>query len=64
MDKSSWRNDKHEEIWGYLQMALAAVGVYLGWLLGGGDGFLYVLVLPVVLDYVTVMLAILQETFQ
>lgn len=62
MDKTVGGMINMKEIWGYSQMVLAAVGGYLGWLLGGGDGFLYVLVACVVLDYVTgVMLAILQR---
>ena len=40
----------------------AAVGGFLGWFLGGYDGFLYALVLFIVLDYITgVMLAILMK---
>jgi hypothetical protein len=32
-----------KEIWVWIQAALAAVGGFLGWFLGGWDGFLYAL---------------------
>jgi toxin secretion/phage lysis holin len=45
-----------------IQIGFTAVGGYLGWFLGGYDGFLYALILFVVLDYITgVMLAILMK---
>jgi toxin secretion/phage lysis holin len=40
-------------IWNWVQAALAAAGGFLGWFLGGLDGFLYALVAFVVLDYLT-----------
>ncbi|MTI81243.1 MAG: phage holin family protein [Firmicutes bacterium] len=50
------------EIWSYLQMAIAAVGGWLGWFFGGYDGFLYALITFVVVDYVTgVMVAIIDK---
>lgn len=46
-------------IWNWVQAALAAVGGFLGWFLGGLDGFLYALIAFVVIDYLTgVMCAI------
>lgn len=43
-------------------MIFTAIGGYLGWLLGGVDGFLYALIAFVIIDYVTgIMLAILQR---
>jgi len=46
-------------IFEYLQVAFALFGGYLGWLLGGVDGFLYALIFIVVADYLTgVLLAI------
>jgi hypothetical protein len=43
-----------------LQLVFAALGGYIGWFLGGFDGFLYALVAFVVLDYITgVMVATL-----
>ena len=36
-----------------IQMMFATVGCFLGWFLGGVDGFMYALVTFVVLDYVT-----------
>jgi toxin secretion/phage lysis holin len=40
-------------VWNWVQAALAAAGGFLGWFLGGPDGFLYALVAFVVLDYLT-----------
>jgi len=40
-----------KEIWTYTQMAIAGIGGWLGWFLGGYDGFLYALIVFVVLDY-------------
>ena len=48
-----------KEIWNWIQLAFAAVGAFLGWFLGGFDGFLYALLVFVVVDYITgVMCAI------
>jgi toxin secretion/phage lysis holin len=45
-----------------LQIIFTTFGGYLGWLLGGWNGFLYALVSFVILDYVTgVMIAILEK---
>jgi toxin secretion/phage lysis holin len=53
---------KMKEMWLYIQIAFTAIGGWLGWFLGGLDGFLYALVAFVVLDYITgVMLAILEK---
>jgi phage-related holin len=53
---------KMKEIWTYIQIAITAIGGWLGWFLGGLDGFLYALVAFVVLDYITgVMLALLEK---
>jgi len=40
-----------KEIWTYTQMVIAGIGGWLGWLLGGYDGFLFALIAFVVLDY-------------
>jgi toxin secretion/phage lysis holin len=49
-----------KEIWNWVQMGIAAVGGWLGYFLGGWDGFLYALVSFVVIDYITgVLCAIL-----
>ena len=51
-----------KEIWTYIQMAIAIVGGWLGWYLGGLDGFLYALVVFVVIDYLLgVMCAIVEK---
>lgn len=48
-----------KELWNALQLALAAVGAWLGWFLGGMDGLVYALIIFVIADYVTgVMCAI------
>lgn len=42
-----------KEIWNGIQMAFTALGGFLGWFLGGMDGFLYALIAFVVIDYIT-----------
>ena len=50
------------DIWTFLQMAFPAIGGWLGWFLGGYDGFLYALIAFVVIDYLLgVMCAILEK---
>ncbi|WP_040197171.1 phage holin family protein [Candidatus Soleaferrea massiliensis] len=51
-----------KEIWNWVQLALAAVGGFLGWFLGGMDGFLYALIAFVAVDYLTgVLCAIIDK---
>lgn len=51
-----------KDILNVIQMIFTAIGGYLGWLMGGVDGFLYALIAFVIIDYVTgIMLAILQK---
>lgn len=51
-----------KELWNWLQIAIAAMGGWLGYFLGGDDGFLYALIVFVVLDYITgLMCAILDK---
>ena len=51
-----------KDILTYLQVAFAAVGGWLGWFLGGLDGFLYALIAFVVIDYLLgVMCAVLEK---
>ena len=46
-------------IWTGIQIAFSAIGGFIGWLLGGFDGFLYALISFAVIDYITgVMCAI------
>lgn len=48
-----------KHIWNGIQIAFSALGGFLGWFLGGADGFLYALIAFVVIDYATgVMCAI------
>jgi toxin secretion/phage lysis holin len=56
------RHMRMKETWTYLQVIIAALGGWFGWLLGGFDGFLYALIAFVVLDYITgIMRAILER---
>ena len=51
-----------KDIINMLQLVVAAVGGYIGYFLGGWDGFLYGLVAFVVIDYLTgIMVAILEK---
>lgn len=51
-----------KDVLNVIQIIFTAIGGYLGWLLGGVDGFLYALIAFVIIDYVTgIMLAILQR---
>ena len=52
-----------KNIWNAIQMAFTALGGFLGWFLGGFDGFRYALVVFVVIDYITgIMCAINDHT--
>ncbi|AHM55904.1 toxin secretion/phage lysis holin [Peptoclostridium acidaminophilum DSM 3953] len=51
-----------KEIWNFTQMAFAAAGGWLGWFMGGYDGFLYALITFVIVDYLLgVMCAVLEK---
>jgi len=51
-----------KDLWNWLQVVIAAIGGWLGYFLGGYDGFLYALIVFVVLDYITgLMCAILDK---
>ncbi|HCW03657.1 MAG TPA: holin [Clostridium sp.] len=46
----------------FIQAIFAAIGGYIGWFLGGVDGFMYALITFVVIDYVTgLMVAVLER---
>jgi len=50
------------DIWSFIQVGFAAVGGWLGYFLGGMDGFIYALITFVVVDYITgLMCAILDK---
>lgn len=52
-----------KQIWSGIQIAFTAFGGFLGWFLGGVDGFLYALIAFTVIDYITgVMCASLSRT--
>jgi len=45
-----------------IQIVITAIGGFLGWFLGGYDGFLYALITFVIVDYLTgIMCAILEK---
>ena len=51
-----------KETWMVLQVVIVTLGGWIGWFLGGYDGFLYALIAFVVVDYITgVMRAILEK---
>ena len=51
-----------KQIWSGIQIAFTAFGGFLGWFLGGIDGFLYALIAFTVIDYITgVMCAIINK---
>ena len=51
-----------KEIWNWSQVVFATVGGWLGYVLGGLDGFLYALLAFVVIDYITgLMCAVLDK---
>lgn len=43
--------------WQWIQTAFTLLGGWLGWFLGGWDGFLYALIVFVVIDYITGLMA-------
>ena len=50
-------------IWNFIQIAATGIGGFLGWFLGGLDGFLYALIVFVVIDYLTgVMCAVADKS--
>ena len=51
-----------KDLWNWIQLALTAIGGFIGGFLGGPDGFLYALIAFVVIDYITgVMVGISQK---
>lgn len=51
-----------KQAWNTIQFILAGIGGYLGFFLGGWDGFLYALIAFVAVDYATgIMCAILEK---
>ena len=51
-----------KELVNTIQMIVAVLGGYIGYFLGGWDGFLYALVAFVVIDYITgLMVAVLEK---
>ena len=47
--------------WNMIQAAFAAVGGWLGYLLGGSDGLLYALLIFVVIDYLTGVMCAIED---
>lgn len=51
-----------KEAWSWIQLVLTAIGGWLGYFLGGFDGFMYALLVFVVVDYITgIMCAVLDK---
>lgn len=51
-----------KEIISRLHIFSTILGGYLGWFLGGTDGFLYALVVFIIIDYITgIMVAVLEQ---
>jgi len=51
-----------KQTWSFIQICFTALGGFLGWFLGGMDGFLYVLITFMLIDYITgVMCAIVDK---
>lgn len=42
-----------KEIWNFAQIIITTIGGFVGWYLGGVDGFVYTLIVLVVADYIT-----------
>ena len=50
-----------KQIWSGIQIAFSALGGFLGWFLGGADGFLYALMAFAVIDYITGVLCAISD---
>jgi len=51
-----------KEIWNMIQTVITAIGAGIGYFLGGFDGFLFALVVFVIVDYITgIMCAVLDK---
>ena len=50
-----------KQIWTDIQIAFSTLGGFLGWFLGGADGFLYALIAFVVIDYATGVLCAIAD---
>ena len=52
-----------KEVWTWIQIAFSALGGFVGWFLGGADGFLYALLVFVIIDYITgILCAVADKT--
>ena len=50
-----------KEIWNWIQVTFAVVGGWLGYFLGGWDGFLFALLTFVVMDFITGLMCVVLE---
>ena len=51
-----------KNVFSIIQLIVTALGGYIGWFLGGFDGFMYALIAFVVIDYITgLMVAVLER---
>ena len=55
------RNFSIDIIWAKVQMACAAVGVWLGYFVGGVDGLLTALIVFMVIDYITGLMCAVED---
>ena len=56
------RNFSIDIIWAKIQMAVAAIGGWLGYFLGGMDGLMIALVVFMALDYITGLMCAVSYT--
>ena len=57
------RNFSIDIVWAKIQMAIAAIGGWLGYFLGGMDGLMIALIIFMALDYITgLMCAVIDKT--
>ena len=50
-----------KQIWTAIQTAFTALGGFIGWFLGGADGFIYALIAFVVIHYITGVLCAIAD---
>jgi phage-related holin len=63
MEETTMRNFSIDLIWAKIQIAITAIGGWLGYFLGGIDGLMIALMIFMALDYVTgVMCAIIERS--
>ena len=52
-----------KELTNVLQILMSSIGGFIGWFFGGADGFMYALIIFVVVDYITgIMVGVIEKT--